>query len=112
MEKIRPIYKSACKKIAKKIDNCHSTISIEIADLFSIDDRDRDRDLNFQKDRDRDRDRDFGDRANALDFSDILVPYQNKNFFILHHRINSIPSKVHILMLLLCLQRKQIIVLY
>ena len=36
------------------IGDRHSTIAIEIVDLFSNDDRDRDRD------------HDFGDRANAL----------------------------------------------
>ena len=39
-----------CKKIAKKIDDREAAIAIEIADLYSDDDRD----LNF------------GDRANAL----------------------------------------------
>ena len=48
----KSLCKKIAKKIAKKIGDRHSMIAIEIADLFSNDDRDSDRD--------------FGDRANAL----------------------------------------------
>ena len=53
---------SVYKKIAKNIGDREATIALEIADLFSNDDRDRDRDLNSFKDRNRN----FGDLANAL----------------------------------------------